>query len=174
MKKLLFSFILFSLTIGYAQAQFRFGIKAGANFSTLSTKVDTLKKSCNGFQFGIAPQLKIPLLGLGIQPEILYTINSGEKLSDYINIPVNIRWQPLPLPLIKPVILAGPYFGYAVNIKEKNMITPVDWGIGIGAGVEVWKLQVEARYSLGLKNVSKSDLLKLKNSKFSLSLVYFL
>lgn len=174
MKKLLFVFILFSLTTGYAQAQFRFGIKAGANFNQFSTQADTLKNSYNGFQVGIAPQFKIPLVGLGIQPEILYTFNSGEKLSDYISIPLNIRWQPLPLPLIKPIVLAGPYFGYAVNIKNKDLITPVDWGIGIGAGVEVWKLQIEGRYSMGLKNISKTDLLKMKNKKFSISLVWFL
>jgi hypothetical protein len=176
MKKVLL--MLFTcLFIGNIHAQLRFGVKAGVNFSEFSTKEQILQTKGSAWQVGLASQFNLPLIGLGIQPELLYSVNKGDDNSiGYFTVPLNIRWQPLPIPLIKPVVLVGPYFGYAVNFKGsenfKDNIKRFDWGIGLGAGVEIWKLQIEGRYNLGLQNINVSNF-DLKNKVFTLSAIYF-
>jgi hypothetical protein len=178
MKRILLVLIAF-MFFGNIEAQVRFGIKAGANFSEFNSKEQTLEKDGAAWQLGFASQFKIPLIGLGIQPELLYSVNKGKDNSiGYFNVPINLRWQPLPIPLVKPVILVGPYFGYAVNFKGfnnfKDKINRFSWGIGLGAGVEIWKLQIEGRYNWGLQDLSKEkNTFKLKNNVFTLSAVYF-
>ncbi|MDR0385725.1 MAG: PorT family protein [Prevotellaceae bacterium] len=177
MKKILLILIAF-MFVGSIHAQLRFGVKAGANFSTFNSKEQVLQKKGAAWQVGLASQFKIPVIGLGIQPELLYSVYKGESNSiGYFNIPLNLRWQPLPIPLVKPVILVGPYFGYAVNFKGfndfKDNIKRFDWGIGLGAGVEIWKLQVEGRYNWGLQNLSGIRDFNLKNNVFTLSAIYF-
>jgi hypothetical protein len=178
MKRILLILIALMFT-GNIYAQFRFGVKAGANFSEFNTKEQTLNKG-SAWQVGLASQFKIPLIGLGIQPELLYSVNKnkeGNNSIEYFTVPVNLRWQILPIPVIKPVILAGPYFGYAVNFKGLNSdISRFDWGIGLGGGIEIWKLQLEGRYNWGLKNIGKNvdEFGKsIKNKVFTLSAIYF-
>ncbi|MDR0726150.1 MAG: PorT family protein [Prevotellaceae bacterium] len=178
MKKILLILVAF-MFIGSIQAQLRFGIKAGVNFSEFNSKKQELQTDGTAWQVGFASQLKIPLIGLGIQPELLYSVNKGKDNSiGYFTVPVNIRWQPLPIPVIKPVILAGPYFGYAVNFKGfdnfKDDIKRFDWGIGLGLGVEIWKLQIEGRYNWGMQDIGeKLKKLDLKSNVFTLSAIYF-
>ncbi|MDR2382589.1 MAG: PorT family protein [Prevotellaceae bacterium] len=178
MKKVLLILVAFMFTVSI-QAQLRFGVKAGVNYSKFNSKEQVLDTEGAAWQVGLASQFKIPLIGLGIQPELLYSVNKGKSNSiGYFTVPVNLRWQPLPIPVVKPVILAGPYFGYAVNFKGfkdvKNDIKRFDWGIGLGAGVEIWKFQIEGRYNWGLQNIGeklkKGDL---KSNVFTLSAIYF-
>jgi hypothetical protein len=180
-----FLILIVVLCAGNVNAQLRFGVKAGVNFSKFSTKYDELKESSTGFQVGIVPQFKIPLIGIGLQPELLYSLNKSADISiGYFQLPVLLRWQPLPIPLVKPVILVGPYWGYAVNLSSKlsdfnkDDIKRNDWGLCFGAGVEVWKLQVSARYSLGLQNINGITYIavfddSIKNSVWNLSAVLF-
>lgn len=57
---------------------------------------------------------------------------------------------------MRPYFECVPFFGYALNNKykgsesEKNNWTGLnrwEYGIGLGAGVEVWHFQVSARYN---------------------------
>jgi hypothetical protein len=159
------------LFAGSIHAQLRFGVKAGVNFSEFKT----LQTEGAAWQVGLVSQFKIPLVGLGIQPELLYSVNKGEDNSiGYFHVPVNLRWQPLPIPIVKPIILVGPYFGYAVNFKgfNKDNINRFDWGIGLGGGIEIWKLQIEGRYNWGLQDIGINGL-DLKNNVLTLSVIYF-
>jgi hypothetical protein len=178
MKKILIILAAF-MFIGNIHAQLRFGVKAGVNFSEFNTKEQILQTNGTAWQVGLASQFKIPLVGLGIQPELLYSVNKGDDNSiGYFTVPVNLRWQPLPIPLIKPVILVGPYFGYAVNFKGfdnfKDDIQRFDWGIGLGGGIEIWKLQIEGRYNWGMQNIGERiENFNLKSNVFTLSAIYF-
>jgi hypothetical protein len=106
-------------------------------------------------------------------------VNKGKDNSiGFFTVPINLRWQPLPIPVVKPIILVGPYFGYAVNFKGfknfKDDIKRFDWGIGLGGGVEIWKLQIEGRYNWGLQNLSeRAKHFDLKSNVFTLSAIYF-
>lgn len=94
---LLISVLLFS-TLSYSQT--RFGIKGGLNFtniSNLSSDVEKTWKNQTGYQLGVALQIKIPVIGLAIQPELLYSTvksasdNGNEINIDYLTLPVNIQ-----------------------------------------------------------------------------------
>jgi len=177
MKKVLLIFIVILFTESI-HAQFSFGVKAGVNFSKFNTKEQVLKNDGSAWQVGVVSKFNIPLIGLGLQPELLYSVNKGEGNSiGYFQIPINLRWQPLPIPLIKPVILAGPYFGYAVRFKGfdnfRDNIERFDWGIGLGLGLEIWKLQFGGRYNWGLQNISGIRDFSLKSNVFTLSVAYF-
>ncbi|MDR1593635.1 MAG: PorT family protein [Prevotellaceae bacterium] len=178
MKRILLILIAVSL-VGSIHAQLRFGVKAGVNFSKFNSKEQILQTEGAAWQAGLAAQFKIPLIGLGIQPELLYSVNKGKDNSiGFFTVPINLRWQPLPIPFIKPIILVGPYFGYAVNFKGfdtfKNDIKRFDWGIGLGGGVEIWKLQIEGRYNWGLQNMGERvKNFDLKSNVFTLSAIYF-
>ena len=183
MKRILF---LIALSCGVlfatnSQAQiFRLGIKAGATFSKFSTDYDVLKDNNTGFQVGLMSRIKIPIIGLAIHPELLYTsIGSDESKLNYFQVPVNLQWG-VDLKVVRPFIQAGPYWGYALGSSGDNKfslskIHRSDWGLGLGAGIELFNhLQVAFKYDWGLTNLNKDDILdgKFKNRTFNLSIGY--
>ena len=185
MKKII---LVIALMVGYmsqTDAQIKFGLKAGLNFDKFSPKnarQDLKFKNSTGWQAGALLKINVPVIGIGVQPELLYTVkktnvDSKSNSIHYFEIPVNLRWE-LNLLLIKPFLMGGPYFGYAVNTTGKVFnaddanIDKTDWGIGLGGGVEVWKLQLGARYSWGLQDVAVKDF-KIRNNTFSASVAYF-
>lgn len=95
MKKFITLALALIMTASFAGAQSRFGIKAGLNFNTLedvtqSGSVDNAWKSQTGYHFGIAWQIKVPLLGIALQPELLYS-----KVKTHIaDIPAEGRFSP--------------------------------------------------------------------------------
>ena len=184
MKKIILSIAVMACLMSQINAQVKFGIKGGLTFDNFKLKDAPTVSFDNavGWQAGILLQAKIPVIGLGVQPELLYTVNKAnvEKIGGssesnsihYFEVPLNVRLG-LNLLLIRPYLLGGPYFGYALKTEGsvfKSDINKFDWGIGLGGGVEIWKLQLGARYSWGLQEVSKAPDFKMKNNTFSLSL----
>ncbi len=178
MKKAVLIIIAAVCLAGTTDAQIRFGIKGGVNFNDFNyTMQDLTLDNSTGWQAGVLLQFKIPVIGLGVQPELLYSVKKAEVDGEsnsikYLEIPLNIRWQ-FKLPVIHPYILVGPYFSYATDFSGdafKNGLDRFDWGIGLGGGVEIWRFQLGLRYSWGLQNISNVDDFKLKNNTLSLSL----
>lgn len=158
-----------------ANAQ-KFGVMASYT-STSSTVTDAFKaKSVSNYHAGVV--LRLPsLLGLSIQPALLYNVKATEidgKLGDgkvdltdlkaqvgYLEIPVQIQYG-LNFILARPYIFAEPFVGYGIHSKvkgfnpkgEKESTTSWDlgnikrweYGLGLGAGVEVWRFQLSAKY----------------------------
>ncbi len=181
MKKIvLLATVLWVYCLGQADAQVHFGIKGGINFNNFdykSAKTDLTLDNSTGWQAGILLQFKVPVVGLGVQPELLYTVkkadidNESNSIS-YFEVPLNVRWG-FNLVVIRPFIMGGPYFSYAVDMSGdtfKDKVNRFDWGVGLGGGVERWKLQLALRYSWGLQDVSSVSDLELKNNTFTLSL----
>ncbi|MDR2234168.1 MAG: PorT family protein [Tannerella sp.] len=153
-----------------AYAQFRFGVKAGANMS--SVKFDKkLFRSDNFYGFHVGPMVEyMPKLGFGADAAILFA-QKGFRADDkdvkinYIEVPLNVKgkWS---LPVISPFAAAGPYVGFLVGDKDKDIeileneifknegiITSRNFvfGVNFSAGVEVFKkVQVSATYNWGL------------------------
>jgi len=181
MKKII---LIIAFMIGYmsqSDGQVKFGLKAGLNFDNFSPKnasQDLKFKNSTGWQAGALLKVKIPVIGIGVQPEVLYTVkktnvNSESNSIHYFEVPVNL-FKSFNLVAIQPYLMAGPYFGYAVQSKGDKFgadIDKFDWGIGVGAGLEVWKLQLGARYSWGLQDVGVQDF-KIRNNTFTVSLAY--
>ncbi|HHV03942.1 MAG: porin family protein [Bacteroidales bacterium] len=167
MKKYLIALILMFCISSAALAQGNFVVKAGLNFNKLQDiKIDNPEQSWNsqtGFHAGIGGQYRIPLVGLSFQPEILYSrvrTDMMERVSeksynfrlDYLEVPLNIQWG-INILFLRPYVFAAPYVRYA--LAKGNALEEVPWedlnrfdyGLSLGAGLEIWKLQISGKYS---------------------------
>lgn len=180
------------LGLGVANAQSRFGIKAGLNFNSISdVKIGDKKTTMDnktGFHAGVIYQAKLPL-GFALQPELLYTSkNAGKDDAElkmrYFQLPVNVQWG-ADLVMFRPYLQVSPYIGYAFSngsskaLKELTGITfnKFAYGIGVGAGLEIWKFQISGRYCWDLGTVASFkekgvEFGNAKNKGFELSLAF--
>jgi len=180
MKKFIISIMFMACYMSLINAQVHFGIKGGVNFDNFNLKGAknelTISNSA-GWQAGVLLQFKVPVIGIGVQPELLYTVrnakaNEVSNRISYLEVPLNVQWG-LNLAILRPYLMAGPYFSYALNFKGnelKDRIEKIDWGVGLGAGVEIRKIQFGARYQWGIQDVSHVRDFKIKNNSFRLSM----
>lgn len=178
MKKIVLS-VAAIMAFGFASAQeVKFGVKGGANFSTLTGDIENVK-SIVGFQVGGFAEIKISEK-FAIQPELLYSAQGTQsdesdedgsferKLSlGYLNIPVMAKFYVAE----KFSLEAGPQIGFLLSAKEKaegsiggeNISVEadvkdghksIDFGVNFGAGYDFTEnLSVGIRYNLGLSNI---------------------
>lgn len=149
--------LLFSVQ---ASAQIRWGVVGGMNFnSSKFTELDVEAKT--GWNAGLTCLVDLPL-GLSLQPSLIYSqknTNVTESVVQgmgYMELPVSVQWGP-DLLLFRPFVDVTPFVGYAVsNNLYSDILGDIaswdgkerfDYGIGIGGGINVWKLQVIARYN---------------------------
>src|SRR3989339_1163148 len=115
--------ILIVSTSSFSQS--RFGIKGGLNFasmSNISSNINETWQNQTGYQLGVALQLKVPLLGLAIQPELLYsTVNTSINNDpantiniDYLTLPINLEIG-IDMLIFRPFIVASPFISYAIQ-----------------------------------------------------------
>ncbi len=169
MKRLLVSVIaLFLIFSVQASAQIaKFGVTAGLNFNTAKfTEVDV--KARTGWNAGVTCLLDLPL-GFSVQPSLVYSqknANITKTVSQnmgYLELPVSVQWGP-DLLVLRPFLDVTPYIGYAIanktqlkadiaglvsaeaETREWDGKQRFEYGLGVGGGVNVWKLQVVARY----------------------------
>lgn len=203
MKKILVLATLFMLISvqGFSQL----GIKGGFNFTSFGDinlgKDATLKTAFEkktGYHIGIVYKAKIPFIGLAIQPELLYSqVNGSLEVSGadastipmvtdmkltYLQLPVGLQWG-LDLMLFRPYIQAVPYIGLSMGRDNgtKNLqwdINKFRYGIGLGAGIDIWKLQISGKYNWDLGKVADFEWQGTKtfkggkNQGFELSLAF--
>jgi hypothetical protein len=174
MKKTLFLSVL-TLIAFTIQAQIKFGVKAGANFSTFSGSDAKFEN--------ISPKYKVGFAGGGLvniqlsemfslQPELLYSMEGatykaeGEKVNfktDYINVPVMAQYN-------NPsgfYAETGPQVGFLTSAKLsadgnsmdiKDGFKKINFSWGIGAGYKLSNgLGIGARYNLGLMSIADAD-----------------
>lgn len=177
MKKFSCVFLFLLLFTTVSQAQIRFGVKGGANFSSLSGKNlgEVMDKNMTSFFIGPSAEI-FPFSSLGVEASLLYA-QRGIKLKaddkkykqSFIEIPVNLKYKFSSYGLIRPYIAAGPYIDFKISGKDKFGSIKDDVnaqlkaksfgaGINIGVGVEVLKkIQVGLNYSLGLTENYKAS-----------------
>jgi hypothetical protein len=101
---------------------------------------------------------------------------SSNLMIDYLEIPLLIKWEFASNEKINPSVFAGAYFAKklkATNEAAEDNVEPVeidlegikgeDFGITFGGGLQLGRIILEARYSLGLTNVI-TDMEDSKNS----------
>lgn len=154
-----------------AQAQFRFGLKAGMAVNKLSFDKSTFDSDNRaGFTGGVMVEFTVPVVNLGFDASVLYAqrsvdiYNNDGSVSDtdhrgYIDIPVNFKWRMSILGLgniISPFLTTGPDFSFLCskqNFKDAWESRKFDFAWNVGAGVQLFnKLQVAASYGFGLTN----------------------
>ena len=193
MKKYFVCIVLFFLIGGIsAQAQVKFGLKAGVNMSDISYKLedagDNFKsENLTGFQVGPMLEFMAPL-GLGLDLAVLYS-QQGFKDSRNLNkewkfntlqIPVNLKLTIGPK-ILKVYGATGPNISLNLSDKLIDQLEDQSFGFGwnLGGGVELLKhLQVGVNYHWGLTNNYGSyefvvgDVLKPKPRVLSFNVAY--
>jgi hypothetical protein len=189
------------LVFSNMQAQVKFGPKAGLNLSTM--KLSYMGVSIDptmlvGFHAGLLSE--ITLSGnLCLQPAILYS-TKGSKFSvmseelqispSFIEIPVNIVYK-FDLGSVKLFLNVGPYGAYGIGGKadsggesedivfgseETDDMKPMDFGLNVGAGVEISNIIISANYGLGLANLApvttEDEEMKTKVIGFSIAYLF--
>ncbi len=175
------NFILFILTAflttSVLSQQIDLGIKAGANFATITDASVLSISNRTGFLIGVFAGVKFGDK-LGIQGDLLYSqqgANSNPKDIDlnYINVPIVLKYY-----LVQGFNLqAGPQFGFIVddNIKDVlgNVIEAESFDLAgvLGLGYDFpFGIRIEGRHNFGLTDIFNS--IKGKNSVTSIAIGY--
>ena len=153
----------------------QFGIIAGLTSSSTNIKsayADLESKSIALYHVGVTAKFDIGGV-FAIQPSLIYNVK-GAKMAEFdlgtidfktgfIELPVQIQ-AGVPIgSLLRIYGIAEPFIGYAVSNKIegidlgdkwKNVSSKFEYGVGLGAGVELFShLQVSVRYFWNLGNV---------------------
>lgn len=206
MKRVLLAFLAFAaLCCVQASAQ-GFGVTAGMNFNSAKIK-DVRMDARAGWNVGVTYGVDLPL-GFSVQPALVYTQKGAEldaqvasvvQTVGSLELPVSVQWGP-DLVVARPFIDVTPFIGYSLYNKAElkaELIESIvgakvegkgknafDYGLGVGAGVDLWKLRLVVRYNwnfgpLGsLKDFTGIELGDLKTQKetfggIAFSLAYF-
>ena len=165
---LLFAAVALSLP---AQAQVKFGLKAGLNLTniSLSESVSANLKSKEGFHVGPTVKIGLPVTGLSLDASALYDqrsakveANNGSSetiKSQSLQVPINIRYGVGLGSVANLFAFAGPQFGFNLGDKNKKILNEAaNWtlrssnlsaNVGIGATI-LGHLQVTANYNFAL------------------------
>lgn len=147
-----------------------FGITGGASFVGVQ---EVSQGVTTGYHAGLTYKVDLPF-GFAVQPSLLYHMK-GSVVEDayengaaldlkagYLELPVSFQWGP-DLILFRPFFDVTPFVGYGLNnrlygytpgedtfVQTENQWTGLnrlEYGLGLGIGIDVWKLQVIGRYN---------------------------
>ncbi len=182
MKHLIGTLPLILLLTAASHSQVGFGVKGGVNLASLGgSNVTSIVKSKTGFAAGFYLNISIPYL-FSVQPEVLYSTkgatykqnvpvpswSEGLFLTDlaYLDIPVLIEYS-VPIPLLTPSLYVGPqmsillkakggsdYFGQITSEDIKSQTASPDWGVALGASVNIFVIRLDVRYTAGVKSIN--------------------
>lgn len=155
------------------------GIKAGANFANFSGDIDS--DGITSFHAGAVLELNL-VPTFSIQAEGLFS-SQGATYKDtaldiakdidlsYIAVPIMAKFYLLPDRLS---LMAGPQFSFLVSDAD-DVIETKSFDLAASGGVElkiIAGLFAQARYNVGLNNVSDVEDVDIKNNVFQLSVGY--
>ena len=163
-------------TVAVVQAQSRVGVLAGltsssanvAEFKASSVSQYHLGVAFHfpvGVGFAIQPQVLYQVKGTSIDQIHSVQDISSQKMDvkvGYVELPVQIQWGP-DLMAFRPYAFAEPFIGFGVNMKseysaDKKVLETVtnafkdadlsrfEYGLGLGAGLEAWRMQLSLKY----------------------------
>jgi hypothetical protein len=146
-----------------------FGITGGASFMGIR---ETNTSMTTGYHAGITYKFDLPF-GFAIQPSVLYHVKGslveapivGQNVYDvlktgYVEVPVSFQWGP-DLILFRPFLDVTPFVGYGLNnevagyeMNDWSDLQRLEYGLGVGLGFDIWKLQFVGRYNWNLGQLS--------------------
>lgn len=180
MKRIFLALVLLC-TMSFVQAQdipfIDVGIRGGVNLSTVTNLPQGLESNgaLAGFAGGAFARIKIPLVGLFVQPEIMYS-SLGGKLKDAVGaegdlllnnldfaamIGYNLGLGPLGVrlgvaPVLSNVLSSKVKIG-GVELDVKDETNSPLWSVQFGVGADISKLTFDLRYQLGLSKLYNDD-----------------
>lgn len=162
------------LALGLSQisnAQINFGIKGGVNYNnngdaTLSSTGNDIidgAESKSGFHAGVWFRGKLPILGLYLRPEIVYTQVKSEYTYKSAATDYDFKKLDVPVLLGKKVlgfgnVFIGPSFQYIIEDDFSfSDLSSYDFdkfsvGMQMGFGVEFGKVGLDVRWERGLSD----------------------
>ncbi len=169
MKKLILTFAL--VLIGFsASAQFTLGPRVTLISSNLNLREEIANVQEGdaefGFQYGLFARFKVPVIGLYVQPELLFSSTESTITSSAQNVDLSFNRVDVPIMIggkVGPLrINAGPSLsfltsaesdvsGTVTDIKDNYSSTTV--GFQAGIGIDLLKFVIDLKYegSLGEK-----------------------
>ena len=157
--------VMSSVQAAFSQASVSLGLKGGLNFANVNTSdPGTAYNSRTGYHIGAFANFKFTKLA--IQPELIYSVqgsdvssatSSGSLDLAYINIPILLK-----LYLIGGLnIQAGPQFGFLASATQggqdyKSFLKGSDTSIAVGAGLDISKFVIDARYNIGMSEINNA------------------
>ena len=174
MKKAKIIMLTLALTFAFgmsANAQVKFGVRAGANLVNMkmSDGIDNLKGNNRaGFYVGPTVKFKLPVVGLGVDAsavydqrtsDVEYTNQQGGTSSERvtaraISIPINARYGVGLGSVAEIFAFAGPQFGF--NLSKSKSLGANEWtwsgsnfsvNVGIGATI-LQHVEIKANYNI--------------------------
>ncbi len=150
------------------QIEYNFGIVVGENIATIKSQKGASQDVIMRMMGGLAVQIVWPK-GFAVQPEVLYSqkgcmfAGSGLRYDiDYVEVPVQLMYR-IHMAEVKPFGFIAPYGAYAIRLTQNGdmisddtyarRINKWDYGIGAGAGFDIWKIQLSFKYSWGFAKV---------------------
>lgn len=144
-----------------------FGLQGGLSLNKFTTEI---KSNYTGWHAGAALLIKMPAF-FAIQPAVQFEQSRSAVVTEEgqgtmnvntINVPIPIQWGP-DLGFCRVFVEAVPYLdfnlGGKLDIKDsqsiKDYLSTVQFGLGAGAGIDIWRFQLSARYNWGLGNWQK-------------------
>lgn len=154
-------------TVASANAQFKWGIKAGMNINKVHFSDNALKNTFNsgnstGWTAGVMAEFTIPVIGVAIDAGVMYArMNNGcdDKITEledngsavsegnvlgrnFLEIPVNLKYKftiPVVASIVKPYLFTGPNFSFKL---DKNVLSDIkthtcEVAWNVGLGVEL-------------------------------------
>lgn len=144
LKRIFIAIALVISTFSVANAQFRYGIKAGLNINKIHFNNDFTTDQFNaknslGWNAGVMAEFTVPVIGVGFDASVMYskmnsklddniTINEGDATTtdieedlfgkSFLEIPINIKYKltiPAVADLVKPYIYTGPSFAFKLD-----------------------------------------------------------
>ena len=158
----------------------RFGLLGG--FTSSSTNVEQMKlSSVSLYHAGVALHVHVGPT-FAVQFQLQYQVKGAtldkmdtspasfqslETKVGYVELPVQLQLR-IPLPVVRPYLFGEPFIGYALNLYSKSLqdevkdfgkanIQRMEYGLGLGGGVDIWKIQVSARYFWNFGSLCADD-----------------
>ncbi len=196
-KKVILTLLVAILSMGAANAQLRFGVKAGVNLNSLSHLDKGLKDADKcGFTGGLMAEFQVPVIGIGLDLSAMYTHMSSEikdgnenydLAKNFLEIPINLKYKigiPVVSRIVTPFIFTGPSFAIRLDKNKKDVAHFIQtkgvqtvWNVGIGVEL-IRHLQIQGGYGFGINNIAKKvaasqgqsyDFKKLRNNYWTIT-----
>ena len=174
-KKVLVALLIAVVGFGAADAQFRFGIKAGVNVNHLSLKDAKITDNNKaGWTAGVMTEFQVPIVGLCLDASLMYSrLNGYEDNKNFLMIPINVKYKfslPVVGSFLAPYLFTGPSFDFKLdkNTAEdilKTKTFQAVWNVGLGIEL-VRHLQIGASYGFGINNIMDKVITDMTGEKY--------
>lgn len=164
MRKFIFAAAFFLMSLCFADniSAGNFGVFGGANFHTYSPK-GIGSQTLTEWNAGIVYKCNLPL-GFQIHPALAYNVKAATAESTnldlsvgYVEFMASVQWGP-DLILFRPYLEVSPFVGYGLNewsgnTSAWNSLNRLEYGVGLGGGLQIWRFQIGARYNWTLPEI---------------------